>query len=250
MSDEMVESCLTILELEKIPDDDMLRRAFNRLIKKYHPDRNPERKDWAHEKTRLLIEASRKLRSHIENGRIDVFNDCGSGYEEDSEPEEWDHESSSDFFSGSRDSSNSGSGGDAGLATVLLQLVGCGGASWAFFLHRIKKIVEFREEQVRRYREGSFYVLDGLYFPYVALTPETVEQDFAGAVILYGEGAERKAFYVGSIQSFGEIIQVSRKEFLLHKGDSGKLLDASVFYNLNSYRIPREIIFDAESLVA
>ncbi len=57
---------LLALELERIPRNlGDLQNQYVRLLKHYHPDKNGERKQWAHEKTTRLIQSYRSLRDYI-----------------------------------------------------------------------------------------------------------------------------------------------------------------------------------------
>lgn len=56
---------LAELELRSLPDLVGLRQQFKRLIKRYHPDANPGRAEWATRKSRRLIHAARVLESHL-----------------------------------------------------------------------------------------------------------------------------------------------------------------------------------------
>lgn len=50
-----------ILNVSRTACGDAIKRSFRRMAKKYHPDRNSHRTEWAEQKTRLLIEAYRIL---------------------------------------------------------------------------------------------------------------------------------------------------------------------------------------------
>jgi DnaJ-class molecular chaperone len=46
-----------LLELYPAATQDEIDNAFRMMLYKYHPDHNPERPDWAHEKTAEVVEA-------------------------------------------------------------------------------------------------------------------------------------------------------------------------------------------------
>jgi hypothetical protein len=59
---------LEALELRRVPTEASLELHFRRLLKRFHPDLNPDRALWAHEKTRTIIHAARRLRSLLQAG--------------------------------------------------------------------------------------------------------------------------------------------------------------------------------------
>ncbi len=59
---------LETLELRRVPTEASLELQFRRLLKRFHPDLNPDRAPWAHEKTRAIIYAARRLRSLLQAG--------------------------------------------------------------------------------------------------------------------------------------------------------------------------------------
>lgn len=59
---------LEILELRRVPTEVSLELHFRRLLKRFHPDLNPDRAPWAHEKTRAIIQAARRLRTLLQSG--------------------------------------------------------------------------------------------------------------------------------------------------------------------------------------
>lgn len=58
MSDE---DYYKILEVEKTASDDEIIKAYRRLSKVYHPDRNPDKKEWAEENFKKINEAKNVL---------------------------------------------------------------------------------------------------------------------------------------------------------------------------------------------
>lgn len=60
--------CLDVLNLTEIPDSTVLKLHFKKLLKMYHPDRNPDRPGWAHERTKSLLHARKSLHHHIRVG--------------------------------------------------------------------------------------------------------------------------------------------------------------------------------------
>ncbi len=61
-----LERLLAVLELDGLPDRSRLQQHFSRLLKRYHPDHNRDRTDWAHEKTRAVIAANHRLRKFLD----------------------------------------------------------------------------------------------------------------------------------------------------------------------------------------
>lgn len=59
---------LETLELRRVPTEASLELHFRRLLKRFHPDLNPDRAPWAHEKTRAIIYAARRLRTLLQSG--------------------------------------------------------------------------------------------------------------------------------------------------------------------------------------
>ncbi|MCB1322984.1 MAG: J domain-containing protein [Leptospiraceae bacterium] len=60
-----LESLLSILQLNRVPETEELESHFRQLIKQYHPDRNPDRPRWAHERSQSIIQAFRVLRGNL-----------------------------------------------------------------------------------------------------------------------------------------------------------------------------------------
>src|SRR5438105_1317922 len=77
-----IERHLDLLGLEELPDSETLRQHFAGLLKRYHPDRNADRREWAHERTMELIVANRTVQAYIDRrlGRADG----GAGFRADS----------------------------------------------------------------------------------------------------------------------------------------------------------------------
>jgi DnaJ-class molecular chaperone len=50
-----------ILEIDRTASDDEIIKAYRSLSKKYHPDKNPDKKEWAEEKFKLINEAKNVL---------------------------------------------------------------------------------------------------------------------------------------------------------------------------------------------
>ena len=50
-----------ILEVHPQASAEMIERAKRLLLQRYHPDKNPDRPDWASERTRLVLEAYKTL---------------------------------------------------------------------------------------------------------------------------------------------------------------------------------------------
>lgn len=240
-STETIVPYLQILELETIPDREGLQKAFNRMIKKYHPDLNPHRKDWAHEQTRLLIEASGALKKHIDSGIT------WSGKIEFGEPEYDGDSVHRDVY----ETSASWEQKDPSSDSILIQLFGNENQYWAFFLKSIDRIVEFDPSKMKSCLEGQFYNLNGLFYPYVSL----YENDWTGsvldngAIVLYGQESERIAFHVPSVKHFGEIISINRKEFIFRKNESGETKDVSFYHDLKCYRFPLPLVSEASRWV-
>lgn len=69
LSREELQRLLSVLELDEVPDRGRLQKHFSQLLKRYHPDRNRERTDWAHEKTRAIIAANHRLRKFLDSER-------------------------------------------------------------------------------------------------------------------------------------------------------------------------------------
>lgn len=49
------------LELDHLPGTEQLQRRIRRLLFHYHPDRNHQRRDWAHERTLRILESGQRL---------------------------------------------------------------------------------------------------------------------------------------------------------------------------------------------
>ena len=65
---QTVESSLSILNLDALPDEVTLKRRFRKAMLAVHPDRNPQKRDWAEEKTRELIQAYEILSERLQSG--------------------------------------------------------------------------------------------------------------------------------------------------------------------------------------
>ena len=59
-------------ELESANTLEELDARFRSLIKRYHPDRNPENADWAHFQSRALIENYNKIKKHFQSTNIHI----------------------------------------------------------------------------------------------------------------------------------------------------------------------------------
>ncbi len=57
---------LAVLELEELSCSADLDRQYKRLIKHYHPDLNPQAREWAHDRSQAVISAARSLREYLE----------------------------------------------------------------------------------------------------------------------------------------------------------------------------------------
>jgi hypothetical protein len=61
-----VESCLSALELDQLPDPATLKQSFRRVLLAVHPDRNPDNRTWAEARTREVIQAYQYLADEVE----------------------------------------------------------------------------------------------------------------------------------------------------------------------------------------
>jgi len=64
---ETVESCLSVLELDTVPDADTLKKSFRRVMLAVHPDRNPENRSWAEARTREVLQAYQYLIGQVDS---------------------------------------------------------------------------------------------------------------------------------------------------------------------------------------
>lgn len=55
-----------ILEVFPAATQDEIDSAFKNMLFKYHPDHNPDRPDWAHERTAELLDAYKKLSTQLQ----------------------------------------------------------------------------------------------------------------------------------------------------------------------------------------
>lgn len=62
-----MESSLSVLNLEHIPDEATLKRSFRRAMMNVHPDRNPDRRHWAEARSREIIQAYEFISDHLHN---------------------------------------------------------------------------------------------------------------------------------------------------------------------------------------
>lgn len=61
-------TALRLLDLPKNPPLRAVQAAYRRLVMRYHPDRNPQRPEWAHTMTTRVREAYRVACKHAETG--------------------------------------------------------------------------------------------------------------------------------------------------------------------------------------
>lgn len=59
-----IEHCYRILQMEKSSTDEEISRSFKALAMKYHPDKNPQRREWANEQMTVLNNAYSTLMSY------------------------------------------------------------------------------------------------------------------------------------------------------------------------------------------
>ena len=59
-----IERCYTILQVEKGSTSEEITRSFRAMALKYHPDKNPQRREWANEQMKVLNTAYSTLMSY------------------------------------------------------------------------------------------------------------------------------------------------------------------------------------------
>jgi curved DNA-binding protein CbpA len=59
-----IEHCYRILQIGKASSDEEISRSFKAMAMKYHPDKNPERREWANEQMTVLNTAYSTLMSY------------------------------------------------------------------------------------------------------------------------------------------------------------------------------------------
>ena len=67
-----------ILEVPKNASEDDIKKAYRKLVKKYHPDRNPREEKWANEKLKEINEAYGVLGNPENRKRYDQFGMVGN----------------------------------------------------------------------------------------------------------------------------------------------------------------------------
>jgi len=60
-----------VLKVKKSASGDEIKGSFRRLAKKFHPDSNPSREKWAHDKMLRLLEAYSVLKDELKRGAYD-----------------------------------------------------------------------------------------------------------------------------------------------------------------------------------
>lgn len=59
-----IDLCYRILQMQKSSTDEEISRSFKAMAMKYHPDKNPQRREWANEQMTILNTAYSTLMSH------------------------------------------------------------------------------------------------------------------------------------------------------------------------------------------
>ena len=62
-----------LLGLERDADDDDIKKAYRKLARKYHPDKNPDKQEWATDMFKLVQEAYETLIDANKRDHYDKF---------------------------------------------------------------------------------------------------------------------------------------------------------------------------------
>jgi DnaJ-class molecular chaperone len=73
----MAKDYYTILSVPKNASDSDLKKAYRKLAMQYHPDRNPQRQAWAHQKFKEINEAYAVLGDPKKRSQYDQFGTAG-----------------------------------------------------------------------------------------------------------------------------------------------------------------------------
>ncbi len=78
-----IDHCYRILQIEKVSTDEDISRSFKAMAMKYHPDKNPQRREWANEQMTVLNTAYSTLMSYrFSQGSVEAAQEIKKSEEE------------------------------------------------------------------------------------------------------------------------------------------------------------------------
>lgn len=220
---------LQTLELNRLPDAITLARSFKRLLKIYHPDRNARRREWAHEKTRELIDAHTYLRDYIKqhgetqkklrrDGRFRVERRNRYNERESGGPGGEANRSNPDF---------------SGFLSNSFQLIESNDGNYAIPVHNIITVLSARGA-IERSENGFFCRYDRRSYPLIALNERTFQPDDASYIILFRTAWNICAIALDGAMKLGKIETFSHQEKVFVNGpelrDRGWILHREKYY--------------------
>lgn len=220
---------LRTLELNRLPDAITLARNFKRLLKIYHPDRNASHKQWAHEKTRELIDAHTYLRDYIKrqgetrkklrrDNRFRVERGNAYGRKE------------SETF---KDEANRSRPDFSGFLSNSFQLIESSGGNYAIPVHNIIAVLSARDA-IERSENGYFCRHNQKSYPLIALNERTFHPENVAYLILFRTAWNVCAIALDGSMKPGKIEHFSRQEKVFVNGpeprDRGWILHREKYY--------------------
>ncbi|MEQ8352004.1 MAG: J domain-containing protein [Leptospiraceae bacterium] len=203
---ETVESCLSLLELETLPDERTLKRSFRKAMLMVHPDRNPENRQWAEERSREIIQAYELIsdelrnRSGVNSGKQPSW--TTSGWHPDSQ--EVQHFRSNHAKAGPEK----------------YQVVITAEARYAMPLRWMKTVVRFEEVVQKRGFHGAMVMHNNRMYPVFSVRGRSATCRPGHALILFEWSGGRAAMVLGhSVEHFYTLEMDYREIFWSRKSD-------------------------------
>ncbi len=202
---ESVESCLTVLQLDALPDERTLKRSFRKAMLEAHPDRNPRNRQWAEEKSREIIHAyeliSDELRNRNSTGKSSQsWNTAG-----------W-HPDAEDIQHFRSNSEKSG--------PEKYQVIITSEARYAMPLRWMKTVVRFDEVDQKRGFHGAMIMHNNRMYPVFSVRGRSATARPGHALVLFEWPGGRAAMVMAhSVEHFYTVEMDYREIFWSRKSD-------------------------------
>ncbi|MBI39647.1 MAG: hypothetical protein CMF59_08610 [Leptospiraceae bacterium] len=201
---ESVESCLTVLHLDSLPDERTLKQSFRKAMLAAHPDRNPENRQWAEEKSREIIQAyeliSDALRNREENAHSHSWKTSG-----------W-HPDSEDIQHFRSNTAKSG--------PEKYQVIITSEARYAMPLKWMKTVVRFDEVDQKRGFHGAMVMYNNRMYPVFSVRGRSATARPGHALVLFEWPGGRAAMVMAhTVEHFYAVEMDYREIFWSRKSD-------------------------------
>lgn len=240
---------LAVLELEELACSADLDRQYKRLIKHYHPDLNPQAREWAHDRSQAVIGAARSLREYLERVGPLLAPRPRLQPEDSAESFRWRQtvRPERDPVSARVRSQARVAAGRAARpmqAEAAFQMIDGRRLNYALPIQSIVKIIGTRDPGVHRASPAPYCALEGAIYPLHNLEGEALAWEDAAFIVLLKSPHIRVGIVLPREARFGSIESYRHSELELpaRSGGAGSAQGVWIRHGLKLYLCPAELL--------